>query len=48
MVALAVFSHRTKSELKSRSGFAVSDYALWLFSAVAFLAADFVCVNVVR
>ncbi len=47
-VAFAVFSHRTKSEFKSRSGFVVSDYAFCLFSAVALFALDFVSVNVIR
>ncbi len=47
-VLFFAFSYRTKSEIKSRSGFSVSDHAFFLFAAIALFALDVVSINVVR
>lgn len=47
-VFVIVFSHRTKSEIRSRSGLAMSDYAFCLFASVCLFALDFSTMNVIR
>ncbi len=47
-VFVVVFSHRTKSEIKSRSGLAMSDFAICLFASACLFALDFSTMNVIR
>lgn len=47
-VVFVVFSYRTKSEIKSRSGFSVSDYTFCFFVATALFSFDFASINVIR
>lgn len=47
-VFVIVFSHRTKSEIRSRSGLAMSDYAFCLFASACLFALDFSTMNVIR
>ena len=47
-IFVVVFSHRTKSEIRSRSGLAMSDYAICLFASVCLFALDFSTMNVIR
>lgn len=47
-VFIIAFSHRTKSEIRSRSGLAMSDYAFCLFASACLFALDFSTMNVIR
>ena len=47
-VFVIVFSHRTKSEIRSRSGLAMSDYAFCLFASACLFSLDFSTMNVIR
>lgn len=47
-VFVIAFSHRTKSEIRSRSGLAMSDYAFCLFASACLFALDFSTMNVIR
>lgn len=47
-IFVVAFSHRTKSEIKSRSGLAMSDYAFCLFASACLFALDFSTMNVIR
>lgn len=47
-IFVVVFSHRTKSEIKSRSGLAMSDFAICLFASACLFALDFSTMNVIR
>lgn len=47
-VFVIAFSVRTKSEIKSRSGLAMSDYAFILFASACLAGLDFTTLNVIR